>query len=343
MTVLKITPGLPPVWGPYGEVDDGARYFTAAGVGPLSDPYEQRTAITLHSVNGRNLTRTTAESFFRNHFTKPGDRPTTTGERHWGVSYHVVVGADGSIVVALDERAGTLSAGSLANQRFVHIVLMLGNWQTITPQHELVLEAVAQFVAPLCIGFKIPPRWCAVDRATSPNVSAEERMANALLLINDTRTPIGLLGHRDITAAYQLLRNHPDARIRARAARIRNSHSDVQYFPGHRFADRVRQIIEGDDMARLVHIYEDTTWLPYPCTTMADVAAGRADWWLLNGAECRPVSADRAAKLVAAGTARLDPNGKPGGLWRSQLTAFDRPFPFPAGYQPEWFGPAVAA
>lgn len=266
MTVLQVTSNLPPVWGPYGEVD-GARFFTAPHVGAALDPYPVRTAITLHTVNGRNLTQTTAESFHRNHLARPGDRPVVGSDppRHWGVSYHVSVGADGSIVVGLDERAGTYSAGSTSGARFIHIVMMLGDWTVITPQHQRVLDSLAPFVASLCTGFGIPPVWCNVDAATDWH----QRLSNALLVINDTRTPIGIIGHRDISAAFQTLRNHPDRRIRARAERFRNSHGDPGIaFPRTLFASMVRDVIEGADMSRLCNIREiPPDWPTHPCVT----------------------------------------------------------------------------
>lgn len=47
MTVMQITPGLPPTWGPYGEVD-GARYSTAEHLSAANAPYLVRLGIELH-------------------------------------------------------------------------------------------------------------------------------------------------------------------------------------------------------------------------------------------------------------------------------------------------------
>lgn len=155
MTVLQITQGLPPTYGPYKVVPSGARYFMAGQVAASLAPYPDRLGLCLHLVNYQNVGGT-AEAFFRNHFVPPGDKTSSSGSKY-GTCYHVIIAGDGSVVVALDERAAPNSAGTVSNQRFIHIVMLMGDWSKPDHRHEATLEAVAQLCAKLCVGFGIRP------------------------------------------------------------------------------------------------------------------------------------------------------------------------------------------
>lgn len=244
MTVLQITPGLPPVWGPY-KAKPGSRYFTAAGVTPAQAPYLDRLGICLHLVNYSNIGGTAA-SFHVNHFVPQGDKVSGSGSLY-GTCYHGVIGGAGDVVISLDETAGPNSAGTASNARFVHLVMMMGDWTHPDERHERTIEAVAQLCADMCIGFGIPPTWCNVYNERDQT----KRLAAAMTLTNPDRHKVGIFGHRDITAAYTTLTR---AGLTERAAPFKNTHGDPGNFPPDRLITRVRQIIEErtDDMAQLV-------------------------------------------------------------------------------------------
>lgn len=242
MTVLQVTPGLPPVYGPYKKVPAGARYYTAYGLPAEMAPYPDRLGLCWHLVNWQNVGGT-AEQFHRNHFTPPGDKLSGSGSLY-GVSYHGVIGGTkvGDIVVSLDETAGPNAAGTIANQRMIHMVMLMGDWTHPDERHEHTLETAAQFAANVLPGFDIPNRWHHVYDEPDPKV----RLQRALELTNDDRNKIGQFAHRDITAAYQSLMR---AGMTAKAAPWKNSHGDCgSAFPWQRLIDRTQQIIEGDTM-----------------------------------------------------------------------------------------------
>lgn len=249
MTVLQITPGLPPVWGPYKE-KVGARYFTAEHVAPSQAPYPDRLGICWHLVNYTNVGGTAA-AFHRNHLVPPGDKISGSGSLY-GTCYHGIIDGYGNTVISLDERAGPNSAGTVANQRMIHMVLLMGDWSKPDERHERTLEAAAQFAAVVLPGFGIPNRWHNVYGERD----AKARLQRALELTNDTRAKVGQFAHRDITAAYQTLMA---AGMTAKAAPWKNSHGDCgSAFPSARLVARTQQIIEGDtDMAQFVRIRGD--------------------------------------------------------------------------------------
>lgn len=239
MTVLQITPGLPLVWGPYKE-KIGSRYFTAEHVAPSLAPYLDRLGICWHLVNYTNVGGTAA-AFHRNHLVPPGDKVSGSGSLY-GTCYHGIIDGYGNTVVSLDETAGPNSAGTVANQRMIHMVLLMGDWTKQDERHERTLEAAAQFAATACVGFGIPNRWHNVYGERDAKVGLQR----ALELTNDTRTKVGQFAHRDITAAYQRLMQ---AGMTAKAAPWKNSHGDCgSAFPSDRLITRTQQIIEGDTM-----------------------------------------------------------------------------------------------
>ena len=293
MTVLQITPGLPPVWGPY-KAKPGSRYFTAAGVTPAQAPYLDRLGICLHLVNYSNIGGTAA-SFHVNHFVPQGDKVSGSGSLY-GTCYHGVIGGAGDVVISLDETAGPNSAGTASNARFVHLVMMMGDWTHPDERHERTIEAVAQLCADMCIGFGIPPTWCNVYNERDQT----KRLAAAMTLTNPDRHKVGIFGHRDITAAYTTLTR---AGLTERAAPFKNTHGDPGNFPPDRLITRVRQIIEErtDDMDRLCSIREiPADWPTHPCLT-------HPGFYVDHGGILEPVTTDQAAVRARQKSIKGDP------------------------------------
>lgn len=290
--VMPLTPGLPPVWGPYKE-KIGSRYFVAKGVAPAQAPYPDRLGIVLHLVNYNNVGGT-AEAFHINHLAPPGDKVSGSGSLY-GTCYHAIVGGAGDVVISLDETAGPNSAGTISNQRFIHVVMLMGDWSKPDHRHEATLEAVAQLCARLCVGFGIPARWHHVYEEPNPT----KRLAAALELTNDDRRKVGIFAHRDITAAYATLMR---AGMIAKAAPWKNSHGDTgNYFPDARLIERVQQIIQGDDMAQLVTTPGDPAAFEVSGTT----ARWIPDWDSLVWMWQRKLVAEKPTQIGRAELKRL--------------------------------------
>jgi len=295
MTVLEITPGLPPVWGPYKE-KVGARYFTAEHVAPWQAPYLDRLGITWHLVNYTNVGGTAA-AFHRNHLVVPGDKVSGSGSLY-GTCYHGIIDGYGNTVISLDETAGPNSAGTVANQRMIHMVLLMGDWTIQDERHDRTLEAAAQFAAVVLPGFGIPNRWHNVYGERDAKV----RLQRALELTNDTRTKVGQFAHRDITAAYTTLMR---AGMTDKAAPWKNSHGDCgSAFPSDRLITRTQQIIDErlDDMDRLCNIREiPADWPTHPCVT-------HPGFYVDHGGVLEPITTHQAQVRSQQKSIKGDPN-----------------------------------
>lgn len=227
---------------------------------------------------------------------------TPGGATPWtfGAGYHGVAGTDAEPHWACDPELYSVNANPPVNDRAVSFCLpgrlqTRHDWLNVGESRDFI-RAFAKAIAWANQRWGVP-----LVRLTAKDVKAGKR---------------GYCDHWTINQAYGL-----------------SDHVDLgSEFPWDVLAADIDYIINGGDMARIVHIYEDTTWLPIP-------NLANPDTWLLDGPGVKMVTAERAGKLAAAGTARYDPNGKPGGIWRSALGAFDPPTPVPTGYDPKWFHP----
>lgn len=104
-----------------------------------------------------------------------------------------------------------------------------------------------------------------------------------------------------------------------------SNHGDVGGgFPWDVLASDIDLLVNGADMAQIVKVYEG--WPPIEVSP---------DLWLLSGGECETVTPERAADLVASGTARWHngETGTPGLAWRGWLKAYRLVGECPAPYE----------
>lgn len=223
-------PTPPTVYGPYGQVPNGARYSTQGA-------QVSRDGIMVHTYESTGDTLSLARVLAT--LATPGTRPTASGGLY-GVSYHAFPkfpeGPAGEYHEVLDERHAPNAGGQIPNRRLLHFCLWgragqtREQWLDATSYPQL--QALARYIAdksqvhhfPIvhleCVG----PNW---GQTAQQKLNAARAKAPG---------KIGVLGHRDGTATWG------------------GSHGDPGiHFPWDVVLDLARHYLQGDDMAQLVN------------------------------------------------------------------------------------------
>lgn len=186
-----------PVWGPYGKVADGARYNVVR-------PQLERDFVEVHTYE--SVGDTLSLSRVRATLATPGERPTSTPGRHYGVAYHAfpkfLEGPAGQYFEALSERENPNASGDPANKRGLHFCLWgrasqtRDQWLDATSYPQL--QALARYIYDKSQVHHFPMRHL---ECVGPNWGqTKQQKANAAT----AKAPgkIGVIGHRDATKVW---------------------------------------------------------------------------------------------------------------------------------------------
>lgn len=255
-----LMPITPPVFGPYGKVADGARYS-------LQGAQASRDGVVVHTYESAD---TLSLARVRAVLATPGDRPTGTAGRHYGVAYHAFPrwpeGPAGEYDEALDQRHAPNSGGTVPNRRFLHFCLWGRASQTreqwLDANSFPQLQALAHYIADksLIHGFPLVHMEC-----VGPNWGqTPAHKATVAKVIRPGK--VGLLGHRDLTACKVWGGTHGDPGI---------------HFPWDVVIDLAHQYLTGDtDMAQLVNTPGDPAAFEVSGTTARWIPDWDALVWL---------------------------------------------------------------
>ena len=220
-------------------------------------------------------------SFIDNHLTVPGDRVGSTPTSRYGSCYDTLVSAninDPEAVEILDPEWAPFAAGDPWNNQALHLCFFGTAYQT-------------------------PEQWA--DAGSMRQLHAAARYAARLYRSNGVLPR--RLTHQQAVANEAGVFGHNDAW----------GHADPGgNFPWTTFFNLMNHYIQGDDMsARIVTVYDDTTWQQVSIEAWAMV--GCSMQWI--------ESTKQYNKLISLGAASTDPNtGKPYGIWRTDLINFRR-------------------
>lgn len=137
--------------------------------------------------------------------------------------------------------------------------------------------------------------------------------ARALIAVHDRfGVPLERLSAKDLLAGRHGYTDHKTVND----AWHKSDHGDVgPEFPWDVLAADINELLQGDDMPRIVNVFDDATW--QQASPEAFVMSGPTLEWVQT--------LDQLGQLVTLGAASMDRNtGKPYGIWRSQLKNFRR-------------------
>lgn len=197
-----------PVWGPYGRVADGARYNVIS-------PQLSRDGVVVHTYE--SVGDTLSLKAVLANLATPGDRPTSTPGRHYGVAYHAFPafpeGPAGWYAEVLNEHHNPNSAGTIPNRRMLHFCLWGRAGQSreewLDAKSLPQLQALARYIFDKSQIHKFPMRHL---ECVGPNWGQTPRQKRNAAIVR-AKGKIGAIGHRDVTAVFDNLRGHGDPGI----------------------------------------------------------------------------------------------------------------------------------